>query len=318
MTTDLAVAESYTPATMTAAIVSDLQLQVQALDAAYTIAKSLCQTAFAPKDFHGRPEEGAVAILYGSRLGLDAVQSLQNIFVIHGRPSTYAKVMKAAILTAGHELWTVETSATRCVVRGRRKGADPDLPPEESVWDLERVKTAGYDKTNEKYRREPQNMLYARATAECARKVAPEALLGIDMEVNEARDAGPAPVRVRSERVSAADVLGETPPAEASDPEPPAQPPHEAEQPDATAEPDTEPAPLIEPASTTAQQRKLAILLEQHGTTEREDKLEYLGKQFGRTFDSSKELTRVEATQLIEYLSKPAEDDAAETESSDQ
>lgn len=315
---ELATGSGYAPVPMTAAIVSDLQQQVQALDAAYTIAKSVCQTAFAPKDFRGKPEDGAIAILYGSRLYLDAIQSMQNVFIIHGRPSTYAIVMKAALAVKGHTVKTIESSAERCVVRGWRAGAAED-DYEESIWDMDRVRTAGYDKTNEKYRKEPQNMLYARATAECCRRTAPEVLLGIS-EVAEARDAGPEPVRVKSERITADELLAESEGEPAGGAEQPTTPQvqqwqaptddasSEGEKPD-TARADESPVdaagePEPEPA-TREQLQRLSSLLEREGLNSAVRKRKYLSEQFGRQINSARELTADEAVALTRYLENP-------------
>ena len=55
-----------------------------------------------------------------------------------------------------------------------------------------------------------------------------------------------------------------------------------------------------EQLSSLAQQRKLAVVLAKEGLAERSKKLDYLQAQFGRTFTSSKELTKAEASKLIE------------------
>ncbi|MEV0247920.1 hypothetical protein AB0H76_15110 [Nocardia sp. NPDC050712] len=219
MSTDIAVPERNSPVALTSAMVVSLQDQVAALDAAYRLAQSLCKTTFAPKDYRGKPQDGAVAILFGQKLGLDAVQSLQNVIVIHGKPSLEARTMRAVLLAHGHKVWTVETTAERAVVRGRRADADSDEQDEESVWDMERVRKAGYEKRNEKYRTEPTNMLYARALAETCRRTAPELLIGIEYDPNELRDIGPT--QATSERVTAADIIAAPQePEQALEPEP--------------------------------------------------------------------------------------------------
>lgn len=202
---------------VTPAMVADIRHQTDALYAALIIAKSLCKTTFAAK-YQGKPEEGAVAILYGQRLGLDAIQSLQNVFVVHGTPSTYAKVMKAKLQLKGHTIRTIESTDKRCVVRGWRTGvAVTSDDYEESVWTIERADKAGYipkidPKTNkfktnqygklignEKYLTDPTTMLYSRATSECCRRTAPEEILGI-YDVNEMQDEERLVRVIRSER----------------------------------------------------------------------------------------------------------------------
>ncbi|MFI6368902.1 hypothetical protein ACIBG0_40025 [Nocardia sp. NPDC050630] len=322
MTTELAIADSFAPVPMTASILADLRQQAEALDAAHQVAEWLCATGFAPDRYRDKPKEGAVAILYGARLGLDAIQSLQNVFDVYGVPSTYAKVMKAAVLAAGHEIWTVEKSATRCVVRGRRKGTDPNLPPEESVWDMKRVTDAGYDKRNPKYRTETENMLYARATAECCRATAPDVLLGIDSDIEEVRDRGPEPIRVKSERVSPADLIVESAQAGVVNaqqwqaPAPVDEQPVAAER--APSEPSAKPEPeqvsQPEKPSTRIQQKKVARLLNEQGVADDGDKLLAIGKFLEREIAGADDITWAEAVALLEYLERdPGTEDQAAT-----
>ena len=53
---------------------------------------------------------------------------------------------------------------------------------------------------------------------------------------------------------------------------------------------------------TRSQQQKLAILLKEEGFEDRSEKLAYLEQNFGRPFASSAELTKVEASQFIDFL----------------
>lgn len=297
------------PMTLTNTIVADLAAQVEAYDAAFKMASAICKTQFAPKDFRGKPEDGAIAILYGSRLHLDAIQAMQNVFIIHGRPSTYAMVMKAAVSVHGYRIKTITRTAERCVVRGWKPGAAED-DYEESEWDMARVQLAGYDKTNPKYRTEPKNMLYARATAEACRMVAPEVLLGI-AEIAEARDAGPEPVHVVSERVSAAELL-----ADATAAEPPADPVvTQWTAPPAGAEPASEPvakqdttsppaedAPPVDPPMTKVQQKKVGRLFGERGITDDAAILAAIGEFLGRQLAAPADVTRDEAIRLLAHL----------------
>jgi len=155
------------------------------LDAAYRIAEVLCRTSFAPQHFRGKPEEATVAILYGQGIGMDPQTALQNLYVISGKPALYARAMVAIVLGAGHEVWT-ETSTDECVtVCGKRRGTEN---VERSEWTFERAKKAGYT-NNKKYTTDPQAMLYARASGDIARRVAPDALLGMGYNVEELQAA---------------------------------------------------------------------------------------------------------------------------------
>ncbi|WP_052070091.1 hypothetical protein [Rhodococcoides fascians] len=167
-------------------ITGDLEQQVLQMDLAYRLAQDLCKTALCPTTFRGKPEDGAVAIMAGAKWGLDAITSLQNIFVVHGSPSTYARVMKAITLAHGHKIWVVESSGTSVLLAGLRDGDSEDRV-EHVEWTIERARAAGYF-TNSKYETEPENMLYARATAEMCRRLAPDALLGMPYSREELVD----------------------------------------------------------------------------------------------------------------------------------
>lgn len=291
------------PMTLTNTIVADLAAQVEAYDAAFKMASAICKTQFAPQAFRNKPEDGAIAILYGSRLHLDAIQAMQNVFIIHGRPSTYAMVMKAAVSVHGYRIKTISRSAERCVVRGWKPGAAED-DYEESEWDMARVQLAGYDKTNQKYRTEPQNMLYARATAEACRMVAPEVLLGI-AEIAEARDAGPEPVHVASERVSAAELLAAA--AAAEKPATPAvkdwvAPPEAAATEGTAVEAADEVAPAPAPPMTKIQQKKVGRLFAERGITDDGPILSAIAEFLGREIAAPGDVTRDEAIALLAHL----------------
>ncbi|WP_280441055.1 hypothetical protein [Nocardia brasiliensis] len=333
--TGLALAPVGTPA----AAIAMLQAHAEMMVTAHQLASAMVNTAMVPQIYRGKPDDATAAILYGAELGLNPIQSLQQVFPVHGQPSIYAKTMVALLKARGYKFDTPEKSDEKVTFTG----TSPDgSETETSTWTIERAIKAKYvptidEKTgkyktnangkllgNEKYLTDPEGMLWAKAAATVCKRLAPDVLLGISdarESLESEQDATPATVHVRSERVSAADILGETtPPTVAPEDVQPVPDSPEVEEPAAAGEPVEEaPAPPAEPMSTTAQQRKLAILLGEHGVAEREDKLAYLGEQFKRTFASSKELTRTEAAQLIEFLSRPIEDgeQATETEGGD-
>ena len=332
-TNELAISQptavAATPNTLS--ISSALEEQVRQLDNAYTLAKSLCKTALCPQTFRGKPEDGAVAIMAGAKWGLDAIASLQNIFVVHGTPSTYAKVMKAVVLANGHKIWTVESSPTKVVVRGKRSDSDEI---EESVWTIERARKAGLF-TNKKYDTEPENMLWSRATAEASRRTAPDCLLGMPYSREELEDS--RPVRATSQRMDAgsgianslgivptvepepADVthLQEAPSDPVTEPEP-AQVSTSVDEPiDATVdEPAAEPQPEPGPALCTVQQQKaIANVLNKEGLATTAKKVEYLTTSLHREITAIKDVTEAEAAELIDYLqTAQAADDAKQAQ----
>lgn len=153
----------------------------RALTDAHTIASAICRTAFVPKHFQGKPDDAAAAILYGSTISMDPITALQNIFVIGGKPALYARTMVAIVMSKGHKIWTEDESDGSVTVCGQRKGSDT---VERVTWTSELAKRAGYD-SNSKYKSDPRSMLYARASGDVARRIAPDALLGMAHNVEE-------------------------------------------------------------------------------------------------------------------------------------
>lgn len=164
-----------------------LMRQAQAMETAHKLAVALCSTDMVPQTYKGKPENGAAAILYGAELGLKPLQSLQQIFVVHGTPAIYARTMSGLLKARGYRFDTIESTDESVTVTG----TSPKGEQETSTWTIDRAKRAGYT-SNKKYQSDPQAMLYAKALSEVSRKLAPDVLLGItytaeDLQLEESR-----------------------------------------------------------------------------------------------------------------------------------
>lgn len=155
--------------------VTSLHGWAQELDAAYQLAQMVCQTAFAPQHFRGKPEEAATAMLYGHTIGLPPMVAIKSIYVVHGTPALYAKTMYAIALAAGHQIERVHATEQGVMFRCRRKGAQGW---QEVEWTIDRARKAGYT-SNKQYQTNPIGMLTAKCMAEAANLVAAEALAGM-------------------------------------------------------------------------------------------------------------------------------------------
>ena len=171
--------------TVQAGALDNLQQQVAAMDAASRLAGALCSTAMVPKQYQGKPDDGAAAILYGAELGMNPIQSLQNVMVINGKPGVEARTMVALLKTKGYRVETVESSDTSVTVRGTA----PNGHEESSTWTIDRAAQAGYT-SNALYKKIPAQMLWAKAATEVCRKIAPDVLLGIAYSTEELRLEG--------------------------------------------------------------------------------------------------------------------------------
>lgn len=148
------------------------------------VAMNLVKTSFVPASYNGDPAQATAAILTGQEIGLKPMAALRSIDVIQGVPAMRAIAMRALVQSHGHEIWTVESTRTRAVVRGQRKGSDK---VETSEWTIERAREMNLmGKKN--YKEQPTAMLLARATSECARLIAADVLLGVPYSIEEIQD----------------------------------------------------------------------------------------------------------------------------------
>lgn len=157
----------------------DLVRWGQAASAAHALAQSLCRTRFVPEHFRGEDKVGdaTAAILLGAEVGLSPIASMRALYVAKsGEPTMYSRTIVALVTSRGHEVWTESEADGRVTVAGRRAGSEH---VERVTWTLERAKAAGLAGRNAVYRDHPQAMLYARASADVARRIAPDVLLGI-------------------------------------------------------------------------------------------------------------------------------------------
>lgn len=259
----------------------------QAASAANQLARALATTQFVP-DTMRDPGNATAAILMGDELGLSPIASLRSIYVVHGTPALYARSMVALALSKGHAIWTESSSDQAVVVCGHRAGSEH---VERSEWTIQRATKAGYT-TNKKYVSNPQEMLYSKAAAEVARKVAADVLAGIPYSVEdlELEDEPTTTVTREPQRR----VKREKP-----------QPP----------EPEIEEPEAVTTGDRTDEQRALMFaLLTDLGITERDKYLELASWSCKRTLASTSELTKAEASRFIDYLQQRLLDESAPAE----
>lgn len=283
---------------------------VDAASNAHRLVAGLVDTAFIPDAYKPRVDPRATdkeksaarevavanataAVLQGVTLGIDPLMALQQIYIIHGRPGMYAKMMVALVQAHGHEVWTEDLSDSRAVVCGRRSGSEY---VERVVVTMDQARKAQWTK-NEAYTKTPQDMLWARAAARVCDRIASDVLKGI-ASVEEVQDT------IKAEAVAAGN--GSRTVSRRQTVERPALPAVVEEPPLETEETAAE-VPATEPGITRAQQSKMHALLGETGRGDREVGLVFIAGVIGRPIESTKELTRREAGQVIEALEAPPE-----------
>lgn len=151
---------------------------------AHRIAQSLARTSFVPASMRGKPDDITAAILAGDELGLRPMASLRAMDIIQGTPALRAHAMRGLVQSRGHEIELVESTETRCRMRGRRQGAEAW---QMVTWTIERASRLGLT-GKPQWKQQPQTMLVARATAEICRLIASDVLYAMPYAAEELSD----------------------------------------------------------------------------------------------------------------------------------
>lgn len=240
--------------------------------AALELAEVIVATSFCPQQYRNKPHEAAAAMLAGAELGFNPMASLRCFDNIQGVTAPKAITQVAVAQSHGHVIQVVSESATKVVVRGKRRGEDW----QELEWTIEQAEALGLaSKSN--WKQQPKAMLVARAQSAMARRVAADALLGIPYSSEEISD-GDAPASALPPRVTIAEITGR--PAAGSG---------------KVSGPDT---------ASTAQLRTINGLLGENGITQRDLALALYADVIGREVAASKELTSAEADSVIGRLTE--------------
>ena len=190
-----------------------------AAESASALARQLVHSFFVPQAYKPSGPNGVEvavanatgAILLGQSLGLDPLTSLQQIYVVHGRPGMYSKMKVALAQRAGHRIWEEEYTPERSTWAGQRAGSEDVV---RITLTIEDAKRAGWT-SNAAYSKTPADMLAARCQSRVVDRIAADALFGL--RSIEDLDDEPAPVAVAA-KVTAAEILAKPAPTPAAAP----------------------------------------------------------------------------------------------------
>jgi hypothetical protein len=272
----------------------------QSAEAAHRVAEQLVKTSFVPEGFRGKPYEATAAILAGLEVGLSPMAALRSFDVIQGTAAPRAITLRAIVQSHGHEMELVESTASRCKMRGRRSGATSWTAVD---WTMDRARSLGVT-GKQNWKTQPQAMLVARATSELARLIAADAILGIGYSAEEVADGAGGGVDI---------------PADMTVAEPPSQTNGKKRMSRKAREtpPETDPvlAELLDEEEEIARgdkpsdaqtKRVMAVFGEMGfgGDAHRDDRLAITSAFAGRTIDTWKNVTHDEASQVIDALDR--------------
>lgn len=260
----------------------------QSAGAAHQIAQTLVQTSFVPDSFRNKPGEATAAILAGLEIGLQPMAALRSFDVIQGQAAPRAITLRAVVQANGHEMEIVESTETRCKMRGRRRGA---TEWQTVTWTMDRAKRLGVTgKSN--WKNQPQAMLVARATSELARLIASDAILGIAYTAEELADGGPVEQQVIADTIEPTPTgtrkMSRKPRAVEPQPE------------DIEPESNAPESPLLDTTSDLA--KAMFATFNDVGIVDRDSRLLYVSDVVGREVTSSGEMTDDDARKVLDAL----------------
>ncbi len=147
-------------------------------DEAWRLAEILADSDLVPKDFRGKPGNCLVAIQWGAEVNLGALQSVQNIAVINGRPSMWGDALIALVRSSPLCESIIETDdGHTATCRVKRRGE----PEQVRTFSAEDAKQAGLQGKQGPWQQYPKRMRQMRARAFALRDVFADVLKGIPM-----------------------------------------------------------------------------------------------------------------------------------------
>lgn len=195
MSTDLVLPDQNTPGV-------DLAVWAEQARSAAVYAEAVCSTQMAPAAYRGKPAEATAAILAGAELGFSPMASLRAFDNIQGVPAPKAMTLRAVVLAQGHKVVIEESTGERATVRARRRDDDEW---QVCSWDLDRARRMGLLEKDQ-WKKQPQAMLVARATAEVCRWIASDAIMGMPYAAEEIQDERIIEAAPAVRRLTAADL----------------------------------------------------------------------------------------------------------------
>ena len=167
-------------------------------------AKSLCQSQLVPTQYQGQQglSNCLVALEMSKRMNLSPLTVMQNLNIIHGKPSWSAQFIASTIMSCGRfsnfdylvkgqgETLEVQCVATRLEDNKQVKG---------SAVSMRMARQEGWTK-NSKYSSMPELMLRNRAATFFGRQYIPDLLLGVQTS-EEVIDIEPEPINVSESSV---------------------------------------------------------------------------------------------------------------------
>lgn len=157
---------------------------------AYKIGKIYAASAIVPAAYAGKPNDCAIAVNMATRMDVDPLMVMQQLYVVKGKPSWSGQACMAFIRNLYKDVQVIYTGTRGTDSRGcyvQAKSGEITLQGTEITIGM--AKAEGW-LSNPKWRNMPEQMLAYRAAAFFARVHCPEILMGCRVE-GEAEDEKP-------------------------------------------------------------------------------------------------------------------------------
>ena len=179
---------------------SSIYQTTESFEFAQRQAKSLCQSQLVPTQYQGQNglSNCLVALEMSKRMNLSPLTVMQNLNVIHGKPTWSAQFISSQIMGCGRfknfdyivtgkdDSLSVQCQAIRLEDNKLVKG---------TAVSMKMAQQEGWTAKNKKYQSMPEIMLKARAVTFFGRQYIPDLLLGVQTN-EEVIDIEPEPINV--------------------------------------------------------------------------------------------------------------------------
>ncbi len=149
------------------------------LKEAMEYAKMIAGSDLVPKDYKGKEGNCLIGMQFGAELGLPALQALQNIAVINGKPGIYGDLGKALLLSKGFKIEERDIPEIKKLGIAWCKVTRPSGQATERTFAMEDAKTAKLWGREGPWTTYPYRMMAWRAFWWAARDAAADVLKGI-------------------------------------------------------------------------------------------------------------------------------------------
>ena len=171
-----------------------VNLAPQTFAQALEFAGYLADSDMVPKDFKGKPGNCLIAMQWGAEVGLQALQALQSIAVINGRPALWGDGLIAIVRSSpACEYILEEDDGKMATCRVKRRGE----PEQARTFSMDDAKAAGLQGKQGPWSQYPKRMRQMRARAFALRDVFPDVLRGMPVAeevMDTPKDMGTAQV----------------------------------------------------------------------------------------------------------------------------